>query len=177
MIYYVRHGESQANADSVFAGDRFPAPLTIKGIQQAELAGQEIVVDRLQIDQIISSPLERALQTAQIIAQKIDYDPQRITIDPRLQEYDVGDMAGKTMHGVTPALLVGAPNAEDPKAFQERVLAALRSAQELPGNTLLVSHGGVRDVIEATLRHIDPALFYKLSDHPNAQLERLDAFS
>lgn len=37
MIYFMRHGESQANADGVFAGPSYQAPLTDLGKSQQSL--------------------------------------------------------------------------------------------------------------------------------------------
>ncbi len=68
MIYFVRHGESQNNVEGVFAGQRNDSQLTEKGKKQARAAGKEFQDKRVRIDRIISSPLKRALGTAEIIA-------------------------------------------------------------------------------------------------------------
>lgn len=174
MIYFARHGQSQANVDAVFAGANFPAPLTTLGTQQAEEEGHRILDEHIHIDQIVASPIERALHTAQIIARTIGKDPNDIRIDPRLAEYDMGELNGKPMEGVTAAQLVGAVGAENPKAFQDRVRAALEAVSLLPGNTLIVSHAGVGRMIEATKQGIEPARFYELESYPNAQVVKLD---
>jgi len=118
MLYFVRHGESQANVDHVFAGISQPAPLTEHGRQQARLAGLRILDVDIHIDQIISSPLERAYDTAVIIAGCLGADPSAILLDMRLIEYDVGGLSGESTQEVTAAQLVGAPGAEDPAVFR-----------------------------------------------------------
>jgi broad specificity phosphatase PhoE len=173
MLYFSRHGQSQANADRVFAGSRFAAPLTPKGVQQAEEEARGLLEKQIHIDHIIASPLERALHTAQIIARIIGIDLKVIQIDPRLAEYDMGDLSGKSTIGVAPAEKVSAPNAEDPQMFQARVKAALHDAAQLPGNTLLVSHAGVWRMIEATKQGLDPARFYELKGDANAHVAEL----
>lgn len=67
-IYFVRHGQSEFNA--VFrTGDEdpmiFDAPLTDLGRQQAMAAREEIRA--LGIRHVITSPLTRAIQTAQLL--------------------------------------------------------------------------------------------------------------
>lgn len=175
MLYFVRHGESQANVNQVFAGINRPAPLTQVGRQQARLAGRCILNMNVKIDQIVSSPLERARETAEIIADSLGIDPAGIAFDARLIEYDVGELTGKSAQGITPAQLVSAMGAEDPVVFQARVMEALGDAARREGNVLLVSHAGVGQVIDATRRGIDPARFYDLERYLNAQVvERAD---
>lgn len=66
-IYFIRHGQSEFNA--AFQGEIdpliFDAPLTKLGFEQAE-ATRESVAD-LGITRVITSPLTRAIQTAQTI--------------------------------------------------------------------------------------------------------------
>jgi broad specificity phosphatase PhoE len=177
VLYFVRHGESQANVDGVFAGIGRPAPLTRLGREQALLAGRAIVDMRITIDHVVSSPLERARETAEIIAGSLGINPAVIEFDARLIEYDVGALAGRPTQGVTPAQLVGAGGAENPASFQARVKEALVDAGRRKGNVLLVSHGGVGQVIEATIRGMDPASFYGLTRYLNAQVVELASVS
>lgn len=174
MIYFVRHGQSQANVDKVFAGQRYFAPLTETGKSQAQEEGRRILDEKIHIDHIVASPIERAYETAQIIARTVGYDLNDIKIDPRWAEYDMGDLSGQSVEGITPAQRVSAPNAEDPKAFRGRVQVVLNNATRLDGNTLIVSHAGVGRMIEAIKRGIDPSRFYELEGYPNAQVVKLD---
>ena len=66
-IYFVRHGQSEANAANLVAGWR-DYPLTKEGVNQATKEAQEIK-RKLHIGGMISSPLMRAHDTAKIIAQ------------------------------------------------------------------------------------------------------------
>jgi len=67
-VYFIRHGQSEFNA-AFTGGDIdpmiFDAPLTDMGLRQAE-AAKTLVAD-LGIKQVITSPLTRAIQTAQCI--------------------------------------------------------------------------------------------------------------
>ena len=65
-IYLVRHGQTAWNKEEIFRG-RTDIPLDEIGLKQAELAAEYFV--GMEIHGIYSSPLARALQTAQKIAQ------------------------------------------------------------------------------------------------------------
>lgn len=42
IVYFVRHGQSQANIDQVFAGSRLDSPLTVRGLEQASPTAQAL---------------------------------------------------------------------------------------------------------------------------------------
>jgi broad specificity phosphatase PhoE len=65
-IYLVRHGQTAWNKEEIFRG-RSDIPLNETGLKEAELAGQYLKTK--EIHAIYSSPLSRAFQTAQKIAQ------------------------------------------------------------------------------------------------------------
>jgi len=65
-IYLVRHGQTAWNKEEIFRGIT-DVPLDETGLRQAELAGQYF--KGMEIHAIYSSPLSRAWQTAQKIAQ------------------------------------------------------------------------------------------------------------
>ena len=66
-IYLARHGQDQDNAASILNGHR-NQPLTSIGIRQASAVAEKIRSAGLTFDAIYSSPLQRAHQTALIIA-------------------------------------------------------------------------------------------------------------
>ena len=169
MIYFVRHGESQANVDRVYAGQRTNSPLTQRGIEQAHHAAKDILAKKLTFEHIICSPLRRSRDTALIIARDIDFDPAQIVTDPRITEYDMGSLTGTPM-GITSAELIAPDDAEDVNEFQQRVVTAIHDYQGRPGNTLLVSHAGVSKVIEATKHHHKPHIFLDLDGYPHGQV-------
>ena len=92
-IYIVRHGQSLANAHKIVAGQR-NSPLTRLGREQARQAGQAATT--INPDFIISSPLQRAATTAQLIAEACNYPPATITYDDRLKERYFGSLEGQS---------------------------------------------------------------------------------
>ncbi len=63
-IYFIRHGQSEANTDDVFQGP--DSPLTKLGEEQARFVGERI--KGVDAEVVITSPMPRAQQTADIIA-------------------------------------------------------------------------------------------------------------
>ncbi|MBU6323446.1 MAG: histidine phosphatase family protein [Patescibacteria group bacterium] len=66
-IYFVRHGESETNADGLYRGAS--AHLTEKGRAQAEEVAKRI--ERIGVDALIASPQVRTKETADAIAKRI----------------------------------------------------------------------------------------------------------
>lgn len=64
IVYFVRHGQSEDNASPVFQSP--DSPLSEKGKRQAQSIAER--ASRLAFQALVSSPLERAKQTAQIVA-------------------------------------------------------------------------------------------------------------
>ena len=89
-VYFVRHGESQANLLREFSNTGIKHPLTEQGLAQAQQTAKNLT--GLGVVRVYSSPLLRARQTAQIIAERLIV-PLEIT--EALREWDVGVYEGK----------------------------------------------------------------------------------
>jgi probable phosphoglycerate mutase len=101
-LILARHGETAANRDGLGLGLQ-DVPLTEKGRQQAEALAEALA--GVKIDAIYSSPLRRAMDTAQAIASRHGLE---VIADERLTEMDVGDLDGLTfdeMRGRYPEFL------------------------------------------------------------------------
>ena len=85
MIIFLRHGQAENNTKKILAGRSPGVDLTQVGIQQAEQSGK--MLESLNISAIYSSPIDRALQTAEIVGKHCDLE---ITNDDRLIELDMG---------------------------------------------------------------------------------------
>jgi probable phosphoglycerate mutase len=173
MIYFIRHGESEANLKHVFAGQKDNSPLTQKGIEQAKAEGLKIKEMGLNISKVISSPLVRAFDTAKIVSEIIGYNKE-IEIDQRITEYDMGMLTGTPTFEISSKILVKAENAEDPKKFDDRVDSFLKEWNEYDGDVLMVAHAGVGRIIETIKLGTNPELFYDIPPYPNASVIKLD---
>ena len=90
-VYFIRHGESEANRDGIIQG-RNPSRLTDNGRSQAKEAGGWF--SRKTLDLILTSPLARASETAHIIAAESGHTP--IRTEAELTEIDTGIFTGLT---------------------------------------------------------------------------------
>lgn len=88
-LYFVRHGESEANLLQEFSNSGLKHPLTAQGVAQAQGTAQSL--EGLGIERVYSSPVLRAQQTAAIIAARLSA-PLEIT--EALREWDVGVYEG-----------------------------------------------------------------------------------
>lgn len=89
----IRHGQTAWNALGRIQGQT-DIPLNEDGVQQARLLGERLRKDNEQWDYVITSDLQRARRTGEIIAQRL-----QIPIappDPRLRERYFGDIEGTT---------------------------------------------------------------------------------
>ena len=69
-IYLVRHGDAVPEEDAGSDRDRW---LSAKGREHARVLGKLLREEGVEPDAILSSPLPRAVQTAEILAQALDY--------------------------------------------------------------------------------------------------------
>ena len=85
MIIFLRHGQAENNTKKILAGRTSGINLTEEGKKQAEQAGK--MLESLNISAIYSSPIDRAVQTTEIIKKYCDVEYK---IDDRLIELDMG---------------------------------------------------------------------------------------
>ena len=147
-ILLARHGETDWNRDGRFQGHADP-PLNAAGRRQAvELSA---ALAREQLAAVYSSPLRRAVETAEVIATAHGLEP--VPVDA-LREVDVGSWQGLTSAEVEKRFpeqharwLHYGQGWEDGETYEqmgERVVAALLDlAAAHDGNRILaVTHGG-----------------------------------
>ncbi len=88
-LILLRHGESENNVKDIKAGQLEGYPLTKKGIKQVEDAAE--ILKKEKIDIVISSPILRTKQTAEIVNNILKVDHIE---DERIKEYDFGSWNG-----------------------------------------------------------------------------------
>lgn len=87
-----RHGETTLNVGNQFRG-RVDPYLNKEGIEQAEEAGKKIAKDHKDfVKKIVSSPMLRSLQTADIIAEELGLE---VIQDRGLIAWNLGFLSGK----------------------------------------------------------------------------------
>ncbi len=115
-IYYIRHGETEWNADGRLQGTR-DIPLNDLGRKQAADAAS-ILADLLARDgrseqslAFVASPLGRARSTMELVRGALKLPPDEYTVDDRLREIGYGDWEGSTLKQM---------QASDPEVFAKR---------------------------------------------------------
>jgi hypothetical protein len=93
-IILARHGETDWNVAEVFRG-RTDVELNKTGVRQAELLGKYL--SDLKIDAVYSSPLKRALKTAEAVA---GYHAIKVEIVSGLIDFDYGEWQGLPLREV-----------------------------------------------------------------------------
>lgn len=143
-IYLVRHGETDWNAEDR-VNSRTDRPLTAAGERQARDLGLRLA--DVPFERVIVSPLSRARRTAELLlAARVT--PLDLVVDPGLTEVDCGPYEGWTEAelAVDPGALAwraGVPvdGAESDEAAAARADVVFERLGQLPGLTLVVSHG------------------------------------
>lgn len=103
-LLFVRHGQSTANLDGIFAGQIDPA-LTELGLRQARCTA-EFIAENYAVDAVYSSDLQRAYQTGLGIARRLKLP---VRSDPGLREIFAGSWEGRRFDDL---------QAEDSPAYQ-----------------------------------------------------------
>lgn len=90
-LYLLRHGESLANVKRVFAVQKEDLCLSEVGVKEA--SGQADLLKTIGFGYIYTSPLLRARQTANILAQKLNLT---VVVSDPLTEVNVGVLDGRS---------------------------------------------------------------------------------
>lgn len=155
-LYFTRHGETDWNLEMKIQG-QIEIPLNEKGIKQAEELAERL--KDVHLDRIISSPLGRARQTAEI-ANKYHHLP--IIADERILEEFYGDMEGAPRKGEPyltqrRSFFKRYPNGEGYLDVCARVYSFLDEIREKYGeeDVLVIAHGGMSRIVNSYFFDMD----------------------
>lgn len=175
-LILTRHG--QAAADDVVLGGRLDLSLTADGRQEAEALARRLIGVR--IDRIVSSPMMRAVETAQVVATTLS-----IEVDERLRELDYGRWEGLTHSEIEardPELWArweydpgathapGGESGDDVAARMRSFLIDLLAVESIPGGSLArrprsADPGGARGAVSETVAAAEGERRVLLSAH------------
>ena len=175
-IYLVRHGQTAWNKEEIFRG-RTDVPLDETGLKQAELAAEYF--KGMEIHGIYSSPLVRAWQTAEKIAQSHSVKVQPLD---GIIDLSFGNWEGhphqeikkidseRYKQWVEEPHRVRLPGGESLDEVRIRSMAALEEViQKHPGKTLvLVSHRVINKVLICGILGIDNSHFWQIGQDTTA---------
>ena len=161
-ITLLRHGESLGNYEGRHQGQA-DFPLTDKGRDQTRALVERWKAECKTFDLIISSPLARARETAEIISAEFSLP---LEIDSLWMERDNGLMAGlspeevrdtlPTPGFVHPYLAIGQTGESQWQLYLRAGNAVQKLLNHPPGNYLVVSHGGLLNMFFYAILGITP---------------------
>jgi probable phosphomutase (TIGR03848 family) len=160
LVLLVRHGLT-ATTGEVLTGRTPGIPLDDRGRAQAAAVAARLAP--VPLDAIITSPLDRCLQTAEAIAAAREGGPAEVITDDRVAECMYGDWTGRPLKELAKdplwpvvqahasAVTFPGPDGESMPDMQHRAVAAVRDWNARLGKNaayVLCSHG---DVIKAII--------------------------
>ncbi len=160
-LLLIRHGATTWNDEDRVIGST-DLPLSANGKNQADQLSHRLGIE--EIDQVISSNMQRAVETAHILADECGL---KVEIDTRIREADFGLWEGLTL-GEIQEKYAGSfhrwqsdpasspPGGEDPKRLKKRIDSFLADLRENhPGEIVaIVSHGVALQTIITSLLDI-----------------------
>lgn len=168
-LILARHGETAWNVEKVFRG-RADVNLNEVGVKQAELLGRYL--SNWELEAIYSSPLRRALDTANMVAR---YQKTAIAIAEGLTDLDYGEwqsLPEREVKRLHPALLnewhscpqkVKMPEGESLGDVRRRAVEVIDGVLARHNqNVLLVSHRVVIKVLVCHLLGLDDSHFWNI---------------
>jgi phosphoserine phosphatase len=172
-VLLVRHGETFWNVGEIFRG-RADVGLNETGREQAGLVAEHLRDSP--IEAVYSSPLKRALHTAQAIAALHGLD---VIVSAGLNDLNFGDWEGKSVNVVKQSYprqfemweqkpeTVTLPGGETLGQVRERALGAVSAALALhQGAVVLVSHRVVHKLLILALLGLDDSRFWNVTVDP-----------
>ncbi len=168
-IILVRHGETEWNVGEIFRG-RIDIGLNETGIKQAELLVEHL--SGVKIQAIYSSPLKRALRTAEMIA---NYHRLEVEIAPGLIDLDYGKWQGLPHQEVKDKYKelytkwinspdqVTMPGGESLNDVRKRAIGVVDEViAKYESTVILVSHRVVNKVLICALLGLDNSHFWNI---------------
>jgi len=168
-LILARHGETVWNVEKIYRGRR-DVGLDEVGIKQAELLGK--YVSNYGLEAIYSSPLKRALDTANIIGR---YQKISVQIAEGLVDFDYGEwecLPEQEVKRLYPALLnewhnnphkVRMPGGESLEDVRKRALEVVNDVlSNYQRGVVLVSHRVVNKVLICSLLELDNSYFWNI---------------
>lgn len=150
-VYFTRHGQTVWNVENKICGATDIA-LTEFGHRQAVSLGKKIKEQGLEIDEILYSPLIRAVETARHISEETGIPGRE---EPRLKEQNFGKYEGTARDGA--AFQVAKTNfinhfegGESMLQMAQRIYNLLDDIKQEPDKTyLLVAHNGIARILQS----------------------------
>lgn len=133
-FYFIRHGETDVNANPNIKRVNYDLPLNHRGEQQARLARE--AVSKLCLKSVCYSPIQRAVQTKDILIEGLEL--------LQVEEHNLSECKANLWNKmVALGNKKGLSICEEVSLFFIRVIKGLDTALTLQDPSLIVAHGGI----------------------------------
>lgn len=133
-FYFIRHGETDVNADPNIKRVDYDLPLNIRGKDQAHQARK--VIESVPLKSVCFSPIQRAVETKDILVSSLN-----------LEHEELDDLSECNAHIWTKMVQLeegrGFHVCHEVENFLGRTMRGLNTALQRQSPTLLVAHGGI----------------------------------
>jgi len=171
-IYFIRHGETDWNAQSRYQGQA-DIPMNETGRAQARRNGEALraLLPAIGGVRYVASPLLRARETMEIVRSEMGLEPRDYALDERLKEIHYGHWQGIFAKDVPDIDAAGiAARSRDtfrwrPKggeSYEDLMARSVDWLGSVTGDTVVAGHGGVSRVLRGHLYGLDLAIVPEL---------------
>ena len=171
-IYFIRHGETDWNAQSRYQGQA-DVPMNETGRAQARRNGEALraLVPEIGGVHYVASPLLRARETMEILRTEMGLEPRDYALDERLKEIHYGHWQGIFANDLPQIDAPGiAERSRDtfrwrPKggeSYEDLMVRSVDWLGDVTADTVVAGHGGVSRVLRGHLYGLDAALVPEL---------------
>jgi probable phosphoglycerate mutase len=178
---FIRHGKD----DDRYRGGWSDLDITDEGKKQAKKLASYLGDNNFNIKKIITSDLKRALNTTNIINEKLNL---LIELDSNLREMNNGDLAGMLNDEALikyPGLFFNTldmnekyPNGESPIEFYNRIKKwfnnTINEYNSMDGNIAIITHAGVINIIYYIVNNLEWSNKAKIFKIDNCSIHILD---
>jgi broad specificity phosphatase PhoE len=166
-IYFIRHGETDWNAQSRYQGQA-DVPMNETGRAQARRNGEALraLLPEIGGNRYVASPMLRARETMEIVRSAMGLDPRDYALDERLKEIHYGHWQGifaKDLPGIdAPGIEARSrdtfrwrPNGGE--SYEDLMARSVDWLGDVTADTVVAGHGGVSRVLRGHLYGLDAA--------------------
>ena len=173
-FYFIRHGQTIWNVENKICGATDIA-LTELGHQQAIETGKKILEEGLKADEILTSPLVRAKDTAAHISEVtgIPYRIEQRLIEQNFGRYESTPRDGLEFHEAKKHMASRFGTGESMMQLAQRIYNLLDDIKTDDKVYMLVAHNGIARIVESYFREMDNEEF-SLFGIKNCEIRRYD---
>ena len=166
-IYFIRHGETDWNAQSRYQGQA-DVPMNETGRAQARRNGEALraLLPAIGGFRYVASPLLRARETMEIVRAAIGLEPRDYALDERLKEIHYGHWQGifaKDLPGIdAPGIEARSRDTfrwrpKGGESYEDLMARSVDWLGDVTTDTVVAGHGGVSRVLRGHLYGLDAA--------------------